>query len=161
GYHRALLHYLMITHGQLSVEDSIPVVGKVTNNDLKAVIARGDVAAAPPSGSGETKAEAEAGREFAVYALAALEKMKHAWRPTVVQCAECQRSMDHGLQQIAAVWTLKAITGPLVESLLIVDRALYLRECCGDGGTVRAFALFDVVDSPRNLVLVAQRANTS
>ncbi|KAJ2661791.1 hypothetical protein IWW48_002185 [Coemansia sp. RSA 1200] len=163
GYHRALLHYLMVTYGQLSVEDSVPVVGKVTNNDLKAVIARG-VVAAPSSGSGEadidTEAGTEAGREFAVYALAALEKMKHAWRPTVAQCVECQRSMDHGLQQIAAVWTLKAITGPLVESLLIVDRALYLRECCGAGGIVRAFALFDVVDSPRNLVLVAQRANT-
>ncbi|KAJ1904995.1 hypothetical protein LPJ81_002174 [Coemansia sp. IMI 209127] len=157
SYHRALLQYMMVSHGQLSAEDTIPVVGRVTSNDLKAVMTREDVSLQLGKLAHD---DAGAGMEFAVYALAALEKMKHPWRPTVAQCVECQHGMKHGLQQVAAAWTLMAMVGPLVESMLVVDRALYLRECCGAGGSVRAFALFDVVESPRNVVLVAQRAGT-
>ncbi|KAJ2551358.1 hypothetical protein EV175_003723 [Coemansia sp. RSA 1933] len=159
GYHRALLQYLMVSHGQLSAEDTIPVVGKVTSNDLKAVMAREDVSLQISELADDF--DAGAGIEFAVYALAALERMRHAWRPTVAQCVECQNEKKHGLQQVAAVWTLMSMLGPLVESMLVADRVLYLSERCGSGGSVQAFALFDVVDSPRNVVLVAQRADTN
>ncbi|KAJ1663526.1 hypothetical protein IW140_004955 [Coemansia sp. RSA 1813] len=158
SYHRALLQYMMVSHGQLSADDIIPVVGRVKDNDLRAVMTREDVALQL---SDIAHDDAGAGKEFAVYVLAALDKMQHAWRPTVAQCVECQREMRHGLQQVAAAWTLMSMAGPLVESMLVADRALYLRECCGTDGLVQAFALFDVVESPRNVVLVAQRADTT
>ncbi|KAJ2856331.1 hypothetical protein FB639_006121, partial [Coemansia asiatica] len=61
--------------------------------------------------------------------------------------------MHCGLKQMAAVWALRSMIGGLIESILVVDRAAYLSEHCGVGGSVSAFALFDPVTSPRNIVL--------
>ncbi|KAJ2878860.1 hypothetical protein IWW38_006229, partial [Coemansia aciculifera] len=140
NYFRALLHYLMISAGQLSPEAPFPAVGGVTGTELKA--------AKELVGSTD---------EFAAYAYAALERLGVAWRPTVAQCVEAQLVKRHGLRQMAVVWTLRSLMGPLIEGMLVVDRALYLRSHCGPEGGVRAFALFDAVTSPRNVVLVAWR----
>ncbi|KAJ1879653.1 hypothetical protein LPJ57_002712, partial [Coemansia sp. RSA 486] len=83
--------------------------------------------------------------------------LQYPWVPTVAQCARCHREMRHGLKQMAAVWALRSMVGALIESIIVVDRAAYLSEHCGAGGTVGAFALFDPVTSPRNIVLVGQR----
>ncbi|KAI9506236.1 hypothetical protein GGI25_002139 [Coemansia spiralis] len=153
NYFRALLHYLMVSHGQLSADDRGPAIGSVTRNGLQAAMAR-EHRQLEDSGLSDN----DEGKRFAVYTLAALEKIKHPWRPSVAQCIECQRGMQHGLSQVAAAWTLMSLAGPVIESMLVVDRALYLGEHCGAAGTVQAFALFDAVASPRNMVLVAQRA---
>ncbi|KAJ2745948.1 hypothetical protein GGI20_001763 [Coemansia sp. BCRC 34301] len=140
NYHRALLHYLMISSGQLSSEAPFPAVGGVTTTELRAAEERvGGVDA------------------FAAYAYAALERLGVAWRPTVAECTEAQQEKRHGLLQMAVVWTLRSLMGPLIEGMLVMDRALYLRMHCGPEGGVRAFALFDAVASPRNVVLVAWR----
>ncbi|KAJ1836737.1 hypothetical protein LPJ63_000057 [Coemansia sp. RSA 2711] len=147
---RALLHQLMVAQNQIAPDGVAPAVGRVTNSELQT--ARMQL---PACGTANASADE---REFAAYALAALTKLNHAWRPTAEQCIACYRQHGSaGLQQIAAAWTLKALAGPLIECMLVVDRALYLAEHCGSAGRVRAFALFDPVTSPRNVVLVAQR----
>ncbi|KAJ2880435.1 hypothetical protein H4R27_004722 [Coemansia aciculifera] len=144
NYFRALLHYLMVTMGQLPIDAPFPAVGGVTGTELKA-------------------AEEHVGtvggddRAFAVYAYAALERLGMEWRPTVAQCVEARQKTSNGYRQMAVVWTLRSLMGPLIEGMLVVDRALYLRKHCGPAGGVRAFALFDAVTSPRNVVLVAWR----
>ncbi|KAJ2453341.1 hypothetical protein EV183_002296 [Coemansia sp. RSA 2336] len=143
NHFRALLHYLMVAHGQVAPDAMAPAVGKVTNTELQAV----DVSVDATSDE----------IAFTTYVLAALTKLDCAWRPTAEQCVECYREHGTGLQQIAAAWTLKSLAGPLVECMLVVDRAMYLAEHCGGSGRVAAFALFDPVTSPRNVVLVAQR----
>ncbi|KAJ2724537.1 hypothetical protein GGI07_001884 [Coemansia sp. Benny D115] len=149
NYYRALLHYLMVARGGLPRDSAFPVVGKITNTDLdqsrRQVLEQIDA-------SKEDTAEID----FAVYVFAALEKLQYKWRPSVTECMVCRRENRHGLVQMAAVWALRSMVGSLVESIVVVDRAVYLREHCG-GGAVRAFALFDPVTSPRNVVLVAQR----
>ncbi|KAJ1866403.1 hypothetical protein LPJ78_001868 [Coemansia sp. RSA 989] len=147
NHFRALLHYLMVAHGQVAPDAMAPAVGKVTNTELQAAKVSVDAS------SDEIA--------FTTYVLAALTKLNHAWRPTAEQCVECYREHGTGLQQIAAAWTLKSLAGPLVECMLVVDRAMYLAEHCRGSGRVSAFALFDPVTSPRNVVLVAQRGDNA
>ncbi|KAJ2603210.1 hypothetical protein H4R99_002451 [Coemansia sp. RSA 1722] len=149
NFFRALLHYLMVTDGGLSTSAKFPVVGKITATDLQR--------ASDEAHDQFTDEFSEEDKDFAVYARAALAKLQYPWVPTVAQCARCHREMRHGLKQMAAVWALRSMVGALIESILVVDRAAYLSEHCGAGGTVGAFALFDPVTSPRNIVLVAQR----
>ncbi|KAJ2684617.1 hypothetical protein IWW39_004795 [Coemansia spiralis] len=144
NYFRALLHYLMVTTGQLPMDAPFPAVGGVTGTELAA--AEEHVGAA----EGDDRA-------FAAYAYAALKRLGVEWRPTVAQCVEARQRTSHGYRQMAVVWTLRSLMGPLIEGMLVVDRALYLRRHCGPGGGVRAFALFDAVTSPRNVVLAAWR----
>ncbi|KAJ1823091.1 hypothetical protein LPJ56_000426 [Coemansia sp. RSA 2599] len=149
NFFRALLHYLMVADGGLSTDAKFPVVGKITATDLQQ---------ARDEASGElADVFSEEETDFAVYARAALAKLRYPWVPTVARCAACHHEMRHGLRQMAAVWALRSMVGALIESILVVDRAAYLGERCGADGTVDAFALFDPVTSPRSIVLVARR----
>ncbi|KAJ3213928.1 hypothetical protein HDU67_002292 [Dinochytrium kinnereticum] len=77
-------------------------------------------------------------------------------------------------KEIAVVWTLRAMIGSAIESLIVVDRFMFLVEAAGgvdfvDGAmvmgkggkmmplSVRVFPLFGLVDSPRNMVIVAEK----
>ncbi|KAJ1731259.1 hypothetical protein LPJ61_002619 [Coemansia biformis] len=148
NYFRAVLHQLMVAHGQLAA-DTVPAVGRVTRSELAAAQAECGPA------DGATADE----RAFTVYARAALGKLGLAWRPTAAQCVECCRQAGGGLGlgQIAAVWALRSLAGPVIEAMLVVDRALFLAAHCEAGSRVQAYALFDAATSPRNVVLVAQR----
>lgn len=54
------------------------------------------------------------------------------------------------------VWTaLQMVIAPCLESLLVMDRALYVSE--HPGVTCDIVPLFDPVTSPRNLALVVRR----
>ncbi|KAI8324229.1 hypothetical protein GQ54DRAFT_74659 [Martensiomyces pterosporus] len=169
NYFRALLHYLMVSHGQLSTKDKFPAVGGVTTTDLHAAMERERMQfdkyaeelqrqedSEAPGGTGNNRL-AEEDKEFALYVYAALNKLKHTWHPPLRECVDCRRRMGFGFKQMAVVWTLRSLVGPLIEGMLVVDRALYLKAHCGPEGQVEAFALFDPVTSPRNVVLVAQR----
>ncbi|KAJ3071632.1 Methyltransferase-like protein 25 [Podochytrium sp. JEL0797] len=62
-------------------------------------------------------------------------------------------------KEIAIVWTLRSMMGSVFESLLLVDRYLFLAEqkqACGLD-RMEVVALFDPVVSPRNMVLVATK----
>lgn len=58
-------------------------------------------------------------------------------------------------RRIEVLHTLRSILGPLIESLIIIDRILWLRENLGPGADVRIVNLFDqAMDSGRNIAIV-------
>lgn len=59
---------------------------------------------------------------------------------------------------IGPYWSLRAALGPLLETLILLDRLLFLQE---QGSSVEAVMLpiFDPVLSPRNVALIAKKRN--
>lgn len=62
-------------------------------------------------------------------------------------------------KQITILWTLRVLLGPILESIILVDRFLYLTETLEDSPTkgVWLWPLFDPVTSPRNIVIAATK----
>lgn len=61
---------------------------------------------------------------------------------------------DERVTQLEIYWSLRALLGPLLEALIIVDRFLFLREQGVEADVVRAF---DGELSPRNMVLLGRK----
>lgn len=59
-------------------------------------------------------------------------------------------------QKVVAFFSLSLLLAPLVETLILLDRAIYLQE---EGFHCRLVPLFDPNLSPRNLVLVAAKTD--
>ncbi|KAF3792204.1 RRNAD1 protein [Nymphaea thermarum] len=59
---------------------------------------------------------------------------------------------------IGPYWSLRAALGPLVETLILLDRLLFLQE---QGSSVNAtlFPLFDPIISPRNMAIIVEKAH--
>lgn len=57
---------------------------------------------------------------------------------------------------IGPYWSLRAALGPLLETLLLLDRLLFLQE---QGSSLEAIMLpiFDPALSPRNVAIIAKR----
>ena len=57
---------------------------------------------------------------------------------------------------IGPYWTLRAALGPVLETLILLDRLLFLQE---QGSSVEALILpiFDPALSPRNMALIAKK----
>ena len=72
--------------------------------------------------------------------------------------AKYEEEYDCKKRELSIVWSLMAFSAQLVESIVVVDRWLFLREHVGeDEGMVKDVwveALFDYGSSPRNLVIV-------
>nr|XP_025968608.1 protein RRNAD1 [Dromaius novaehollandiae] len=68
--------------------------------------------------------------------------------------SEAVRSMLRQQQRVVAFFSLVLLLVPLVETLILLDRLLYLRE---RGFQCALIPLFDPLLSPRNLVLVAAK----
>lgn len=64
-------------------------------------------------------------------------------------------------KQIIALWTIRSLLAPVLESLILMDRWLYLKEAVGDRSNehsgVWMWPLFDPTESPRNVVFVASK----
>lgn len=62
-------------------------------------------------------------------------------------------------KQITILWTLRVLLAPILESIILVDRWLYLNENIEDSPTkgVWLWPLFDPVTSPRNVVIAATK----
>ena len=56
---------------------------------------------------------------------------------------------------LAFCWTLRALMSQVLESLVLLDRLLFLEE--SEGVTATLFPIFDPFESPRNMVLVATK----
>ena len=63
----------------------------------------------------------------------------------------------HREQQIAVFWTVRTLLAPLIEGLILLDRALYLQDECGASAAL--LPLFDPNISPRSFVVVGARAS--
>lgn len=57
---------------------------------------------------------------------------------------------------IGPYWSLRAALGPLLETLILLDRLLFLQE---QGSTLEAYLLpiFDPSISPRNVAIIAKK----
>ncbi|PIN26497.1 rRNA adenine N-6-methyltransferase [Handroanthus impetiginosus] len=58
---------------------------------------------------------------------------------------------------VGPYWTLRAALGPVLETLLLLDRLLFLQEQCDVLVKAAILPLFDPVLSPRNMALIAEK----
>lgn len=58
---------------------------------------------------------------------------------------------------VGPYWTLRAALGPVLETLLLLDRLLYLQEQGNVLSQAVMVPLFDPVLSPRNVALIATK----
>ncbi|CAO3612872.1 unnamed protein product [Cunninghamella blakesleeana] len=136
-FFRALLHWLMIEKGLITLTEKAPKLGRLNKKK--------------DFGS------------FPIYVKAALKKLK--MDPDLINDEESishyhrfknQLYMD---KRIAVLWTIRALLGPVIESLILVDRYLYLDENIPSSHTKKVWLqpLFDSIISPRNMVIMATK----
>ncbi|KAI9488371.1 methyltransferase domain-containing protein [Zychaea mexicana] len=138
-FFRALLQYIMVEKGLAHV-DKPPIIGRL--NKKKDFVS------------------------FPVYVQAALKRLQMPQDAISIEEAEAYyaefkttRQMD---KQIAILWTVRALLAPLLESIVLADRWLYLKEQLADipdseTKGVWMWPLFDPITSPRNMVIVASK----
>ncbi|KAJ7981991.1 protein RRNAD1 isoform X1 [Quillaja saponaria] len=73
---------------------------------------------------------------------------------------EIWKEAEPFLELIGPYWSLRASLGPLLETLILLDRLLFLQE---QGGSLEAFMLpiFDPILSPRNVAIIAKKIDTN
>ncbi|KAG0198277.1 Methyltransferase-like protein 25 [Mortierella sp. GBA30] len=146
-YFRALLHKLMVERGLYPGPPTIaPVLGRMGKHRLKG---------------------------FPHYLSTALHRLRlptDVIRPEEAQAAY-EEFLEKDLYRIGILWALRTMLGPLFEGMILLDRATYLyenvvgnsdnsaaangEEKTGKKGSVQLVAGFDVVESPRNMILIA------
>jgi hypothetical protein len=99
---------------------------------------------------------------FPVYVKAASKRLKLPQDTITSEEAERYYTeyMDKQVdKQIMILWTLRVLFGPVLESIILVDRWLFLNDTIPDSPTksVQIWPLFDPVTSPRNVVVVATK----
>lgn len=92
---------------------------------------------------------------FAQYARKALEKFPLPMPDEDLDSPELELAMDEW-RHVVVFYSLRLLLAPVIESLLLVDRMLYLWDRCIPSCLV---PLFDPCMSPRNLVLLAFKEN--
>lgn len=99
---------------------------------------------------------------FPIYVKAASKRLKLP--PDTITSEEAERYYNEykGRQvdkQIMILWTLRVLFGPVLESIILMDRWLYLNDAIPDSPTknVWLWPLFDPVTSPRNVVVAATK----
>ncbi|CAO3600277.1 unnamed protein product [Absidia cylindrospora] len=136
-FFRCLLQRIMIQKGFITATEKAPVIGRLNK-----------------------KRDFDS---FPIYVKAALTRLGY---PTdIIPTEEAESYYDRyklGYQvdkRIAVLWTIRALLGPLIEALILIDRYLYLDENIPPSSTksVRLLPLFDDIVSPRNMVLVATK----
>ncbi|KAI9231748.1 MAG: hypothetical protein BYD32DRAFT_430036 [Podila humilis] len=135
-YFRALLHKLMVEKGLYPGPPAIaPVLGRMGKHRLKG---------------------------FPHYLATALQRLKMP--AEAITAEEAQRAYDtfleRDLYRIGIFWALRTMLGPLFEGMILLDRAMHLHETIMSRpntktASVQLVAGFDVVESPRNMVLIA------
>ncbi|RKP39289.1 methyltransferase domain-containing protein [Dimargaris cristalligena] len=130
-YFRALLHYAMVDRGLVQPNDPFPVVGRLSKTAFA---------------------------NFSTYAQRALPHHGPAQLSNsplkVGDLAYYDTKLRPQAARMAIVWTLKALLSPCIESLIILDRCLYLVE---QGCQVDLVPLVDPNVSPRNIVIMATK----
>ncbi|KAF9420290.1 hypothetical protein BGZ94_009169 [Podila epigama] len=147
-YFRALLHKLMVEKGLCPGPPAIaPVLGRMGKHRLKG---------------------------FPHYMATALQRLNMPKEAITVEEAQAAYNefLERDVYRIGILWALRTMLGPLFEGMILLDRAMHLHETIvGDDeqsspnltttatkpkmGSVRLVAGFDVVESPRNMILIA------
>ncbi|KAI7856337.1 methyltransferase domain-containing protein [Circinella umbellata] len=137
-FYRALLQYIMVEKGLAQV-NSPPVIGRL--NKKKDFLS------------------------FPIYVRAALKRLKVPENSITDNEAEtyyAEAKANQVDKQIAILWTVRILLGPILESIILTDRWLYLKEQLADlpeskTKGVWMWPLFDPITSPRNMVIVASK----
>ncbi|GAB2284861.1 hypothetical protein Dimus_019313 [Dionaea muscipula] len=58
---------------------------------------------------------------------------------------------------IGPYWSLRAALGPLLETLVLLDRMLFIQEHCSSDVLLHIVPIFDPLLSPRNLAIIARK----
>lgn len=96
---------------------------------------------------------------FPAYADAALRKLSFAPDALGGEAGAAAYEATYSAREgeIRIAWTLAAILAPVLESVILLDRFLYLKE---QGITdVRVVPCFDYTISPRNMVIIAHKSD--
>ncbi|KAG1460679.1 hypothetical protein G6F46_005388 [Rhizopus delemar] len=134
-FFRALLQFIMVKKG-LAEPGAAPVIGRL--NKKKDFTS------------------------FSVYVQAALSRLGLPAGTITDEEANDYYNMYKAKQidkQIAYVWSLRAILAPVLESIILIDRWLYLNDVIPDSPTKKVclWPLFDPITSPRNMVIMATK----
>jgi hypothetical protein len=89
--------------------------------------------------------------DFSQYSQTIEEKMGNI---TDEEIAEYEEAFRHRKRELSAVWSLMAFSACVVESLIVTDRWLFLREHSDMVRDCWVETVFDYRESPRNLVVV-------
>ncbi|KAI9303097.1 methyltransferase domain-containing protein [Cunninghamella echinulata] len=136
-FFRALLQWIMVKKGLISATEKAPIIGRLNK-----------------------KKDFDS---FPIYVKAALHKLK--MDPDVISMEESKsyyeqfKSKSKIDKRIGVLWTIRALLGPVIESLILVDRYLYLCENIPSSNTKKVWLqpLFDPILSPRNMVIMATK----
>lgn len=103
-------------------------------------------------------------KEFVPFVKASLKRLKLAEDTITAEEAEMhylkckEKQVD---RQFVTLWILRGLLAPIVESIILVDRFIYLDDCIKDsqGDTKGAwmYPLFDLSASPRNVVYIGSK----
>ncbi|KAF9303467.1 hypothetical protein BGZ74_003674 [Mortierella antarctica] len=135
-YFRALLHKLMVEKGLYPGPPVIaPVLGRMGKHRLKG---------------------------FPHYLATALQRLKMPAEAITAEEAQLAYDtfLERDLYRIGILWALRTVLGPLFEGMILLDRAMHLHETIMSRpntktASIQLVAGFDVVESPRNMILIA------
>ncbi|KAI0243974.1 hypothetical protein L0F63_004623 [Massospora cicadina] len=128
-FYRALLQKLMVELGLITATQAPPTIGKLKKFSYSS---------------------------FQTYAEAALTQLRYRV-PSSEKLNSFYTQHLTGYRQLALVWTLQSALAPVVETLLILDRYLNIKERLGSSGSVTILPMFDLTLSPRCFALVAHK----
>ncbi|KAI9315268.1 methyltransferase domain-containing protein [Dichotomocladium elegans] len=137
-FFRALLQHIMVDKG-LATVDNAPILGRM--NKKKDFVS------------------------FPIYVQAALRRFGIPENTICPDEAEAyykeaiEKQID---KQIAILWTVRVLLAPALESLILMDRWIYLKEELSKHPDTKTkgiwmWPLFDPITSPRNMVIVASK----
>ncbi|KAI8376908.1 methyltransferase domain-containing protein [Blakeslea trispora] len=129
-YFRALFMELLVQKGLADINDP-PRLGRIKQN-----------------------------KEFAPFVRASLKRLKLPENTITEEEAQAhyrQAKEKKVNRQFVALWILRGLLAPIIESIILMDRWLYLKEIGGQANRVWMYPLFDLAASPRNVVYVASK----
>lgn len=103
-------------------------------------------------------------KEFVPFVKASLKRLKlpdDTITPKEAELHYLESKKKQVDKQFVTLWTLRGLLAPIVESIILVDRWLYLRDAAQQSHDEHKgalmYPLFDLSASPRNVVFVASK----
>jgi hypothetical protein len=99
---------------------------------------------------------------FPVYVRAALRRFNLAGTITDEEAIDFEANARKERQdrKLIVLWTLRILLSPIIESIILVDRWIYLKDTLPDA-KIWMWPLFNKVASPRNVVIAALKEGTN
>ncbi|KAI9287924.1 methyltransferase domain-containing protein [Umbelopsis sp. AD052] len=99
---------------------------------------------------------------FPVYVKAALRRFDLSGTITDEEAIEFEAKarQDGQYRKMIILWTLRIMLSPIIESIILVDRWVYLKDTLPNA-KICMWPLFDKVASPRNVVIAALKEGTN